>query len=152
MANIAFADANAWLEPTKLTLSSETFDTALGEQVSSLVLGRFHDTFDTEAWVSPETTPKLVKTIIAMHYVAWTYDKFYSDDAEANAYAALLRSYADANVESLLSGDVILDEEPDATVGIESPAFFPTDASSLNRPTSDFPSDGGPSFMMGTVF
>lgn len=148
--HISLAEANAWSEPTKLTLSA--IDAVLEDQISTLIFSRLLGTFDTTTWVNEASTPKIVRTIIAMHYVAWTYDKFYSDDAEANAYAALLRSYADANLAGLIAGNIELIELPGANDTVSSPAFFPNDASSDRQPTVDNPSDGPPAFTMGTVF
>lgn len=148
--HISIDDAQAWIEPTKLTLS--TLDTNLEAQVSALVLSRLLGTFDTASWVNDSTTPGIVRTIIAMHYVAWLYDKYYSDDAEDNAYAALLRRYADANIAGLVAGNIELIELPDANEGVSSPVFFPNDLSSAQEPTDTNPSDGGPAFTMGRVF
>ena len=150
MAHITLSEANAWLEPTKLTLS--TIDAALEQQVVNLVYGRLANAFDTSSWVNESTTPVLVRTIIAMHYVAWTYDRTYSDDADANAYARLLRQYADVNIQGLIDGNLELIESPTANDDRGKPVFFPTDASSANEPTSDRPSDGGPAFTMGTIW
>lgn len=151
MANIALEEANAWLEPTKLTLPD--LDPALEQQVAAQILSRLDTIFDISTWVDENTTPTLVRTIIAMEYVAWTYDKTYSDDAEANAYAALLRQHAEMNLEGILSGAVQLEEvDPNPALSLGTASFFPNDASSANPPTSDFPSDGGPSFLMGSVF
>lgn len=147
---ITLADANAWLESTKLTLSA--IDPELERQISSLILGRLAPVFDTSSWLNDQSTPALVRTIIAMNYVAWVYDKNYSDDAEDNAYARLLRQYADVNMAALIAGDIELAEAPEANDEITKPAFFPNDVSSANEPTPDNPSDGGPSFLMGSVF
>lgn len=150
MARITLAEANAWLEPTKLTLAA--IDPELESQVVNLVFGRLAPVFETGSWLNDASTPSIVRTIIAMHYVAWTYDKYYSDDAESNAYARLLRQYADVNIAALVSGDIELVELPMANDEIKKPAFFPNDVSSANDPTPDNPSDGGPSFLMGSVF
>lgn len=154
MARITVAEANAWSEPTKLTLTPTTFnaDAELEQQIASQILSRLMGTFDTSTWTSETTTPKIVRTIIAMYFVSWIYDRAYSDDAEANAYAALLRQYADANIAGLIAGQIDLEEFPDANVGVGSPSFFPTDASSARVATPEAPSDGPPSFTMGTVF
>lgn len=150
VARISLADANAWLEPTKLALSE--LDANLEAQITTQIFARLLGSFDTSTWVNSNTTPAVVRSAIAMYYVAWTYDKFYSDDAEANAYAALLRQYADLTLSGLIGGTIELEELPTANDGISKPSFFPTDASSANEPTADNPSDGGPSFTMGTVF
>jgi hypothetical protein len=149
-AHIGIDDANAWLEPTKLTLSD--IDPNLEGQVSAQIFGRLLASFDTSTWLTSATTPQIVRTVIAMYYVAWTYDKFYSDDAESNAYASLLRQNADLIIAGLLAGTIELVELPTANDEIGSPVFFPNDVSSAACPTADNPSAGGPSFTMGTVF
>jgi hypothetical protein len=150
MAHITLDEANAWLEPTKLALTA--IDENLEHQVVSLIYGRLAPVFNTSSWVNSAGTPEIIRTIIAMHYIAWTYDKFYSDDAEANAYAQTLRAVADANLQALLNGDVELVEQPTANDEIKKPSFFPNDISSANEPTPDRPSDGGPAFTMGSIF
>lgn len=150
MTSIALSDAQAWIEPTKLTLS--VIEPELEAQITTQIFSQLLGVFDTTAWVNPASTPAIVRSIIAMYYVAWVYDRAYSDDAEANAYAALLRSYADRNIAGLIAGNIELVELPDANVGVSSPSFFPNDASSAREPTQDSPSDGPPAFTMGTIF
>jgi hypothetical protein len=151
MTSIELADAQAWIEPTKLTLS--TIDANLESQITTQIFARLPSaSFTTTAWVTPATTPAIVRTTIAMYYVAWMYDKYYSDDAEANAYAELLRQYADLNIAGLIAGSIELEEGPGVVTDAGSPSFFPTDESSRNQPTVDNPSDGPPAFTMGTVF
>jgi hypothetical protein len=148
--HITLQEANAWIEPTKLTLSD--IETELESQVTSQIFARLLGTFDTASWVNVGSTPKIVRTVIAMYYVSWIYDRAYSDDADSNAYAERLRAYADATLIGLAAGSIELEELPDANAGISSPTFFPNDASSAQEPTSLNPSDGPPSFTMGTVF
>lgn len=148
--HISVAEAQAWIEPTKLTLS--VLEPELEAQVTTLIFSQLLGTFQTNTWVSAASTPKVVRTIIAMHYVAWTYDKYYSDDAENNAYADKLRTYANIMLAQLVAGTLELEELPDANAGISSPSFFPNDASSAREPSELYPSDGPPSFTMGTVF
>jgi hypothetical protein len=143
--HITLAEARAWLEPTKLTLS--TLDSELEAQVAQLL-----GTFDTTTWVNAGSTPKAIRTMISMYYVAWTYDKHYSDDAENNAYADKLRRYADIMLAQLIAGTLELEELPDANIGVSSPSFFPNDESSAREPSDLSPSDGPPSFTMGTRF
>jgi hypothetical protein len=150
MAHISVTEANAWTEPTKLTLAS--IDANIETQIINLIFPRFKTAgFPTTSWTNEASTPALIRTIIAMHYVAWQYDKHYAQEEEASAYAALLRVQADANIASLLTGDITLDEFV-LPLDPGTPTFFPNDLSSSLEPTIDTPSDGGPSFMMGTVF
>jgi hypothetical protein len=148
--HITLAEARAWLEPTKLTLS--TLDSELEAQVATQVFAQLLGTFDTTTWVNAGSTPKAIRTMISMYYVAWTYDKHYSDDAENNAYADKLRRYADIMLAQLIAGTLELEELPDANIGVSSPSFFPNDESSAREPSDLSPSDGPPSFTMGTRF
>jgi len=149
MAHIDTADANAWVEQTKLKIA--TFDAAFLDQIEAQVLGRVASQFDTSTWVSPATTPKMVKSIIAMWYVAWLYDKTYSEDQEkGNDYAALLRAHAESLLVGILDGSIVLPEVPNQEPG--SPSFYPTDDSSAMCPTPEDPSLGPARFSMGSIF
>lgn len=154
MAHIDVSDANAWLEGTKLTLTD--LDTSLEGQISTQILAKLAGTFSTTTtWTDSSSTPALVRSIIAMYYVAAVYDKHYADDVEDSSsnYASTLRGMADLNIAGLLDGTLSLAEDPAANSTQGAPVFFPTDASSDNRiGFHEDPSDGGPAFMMGTVF
>jgi len=153
MAHISVDDANAWLEATKLDLTASDLDADLELQVSTQILNRLGIVFDVSGWSTRETTPRLVRSIIAMEYVAWVYDKTYADNEDANSYAALLRQHVEANITGLMAGNITLPEvDPNPAQDTSEPVFFPNDASSANEPSMDFPSDGPPAFMMGTVF
>jgi hypothetical protein len=153
MAHISLAEANAWLEATKLTLSS--VDSQIDQNASGIVIGRLRQTFTTTAptWLDEGTTPPLIRTLISMYYVSYIYDKAYADDAsDTSNYAFILRRNADSVIAGLISGAIILDEDPTAADTFGQPAFFPNDASSANPASSDFPSDGPPAFSLGQVF
>jgi hypothetical protein len=101
--------------------------------------------------VDANTTPKLVRKIIAMYYCGWAYDRQYSETSDSNDYADRLRAMADSLIEGLISGSIDLIEIPGMPPTSE-PEFFPTDVSSANLPSMEFPSDGPPKFTMGKVF
>lgn len=149
--HITIDEVNAWIQDTKLVQSSVDVD--LESQVVVLIFARLYNSFNVASWVDVTTTPKLIRTILSMHYTAWLYDRAYSDDAdEVSNYATLLRRMADDNIAGLIAGNIVLEEEPTELIGTSSPSFFPNDLSSANEPTVDNPSDGPPVFMMGTVF
>jgi hypothetical protein len=153
MAHISLAEANAWLEATKLTLSS--VDDQIDQNAANIVIGRLRQTFTLTAptWVDETTTPALVRTLISMYYVSYIYDRTYADDAsDTSNYAFILRRNADTVINGLISGAVILTEDPTAADTFGQPAFFPNDASSANPASVDFPSDGPAAFTMGQVF
>lgn len=144
-------DVNAWLEPTKLTVS--TIESALSDQITEQVFSRLRNSFSNiTTWTSETTTPVLVKSIVAMLYAAAIYERAYGDDHDdTNNYAGLLRAMAEANITGLQSGILELAEDT-GNQGSSAPAYFPSDASSANPASMDAPSDGGPYFTMGMVF
>lgn len=153
MALITLTDAKAWTESTKVGDEFNSLDADLERQVRALVLARLAARFDITAWVDSTSTPRLVRTIVAMYYVSFLYDRVYSTDDELNAYAELLRRLADQNIDALVAGLIDLDDDPnndDVTFG--NPAFYPNDASSALSPTFEDSSLGPASFSMGTVF
>lgn len=157
MAYITPGDVNAWLESTKLSLSS--LDSNLEPQISARIISRLAPAFDVSSWADNTNTPVLVRSIIAMHYASSIYDRAYADEnAEGSSnYAFILRRLADANISGLLAGTIILSEDPDA-VQQDQPAFFPNDASSTVWVAGGVecgplqPGDGPASFSMGQVF
>lgn len=153
MANISLDDAKAWTEDTKLGVEFNSLDADLEKQVSNIVISRLSARFTTSGWIAAGLTPKLVKTIIAMYYVSFVYDKTYSTDDEASAYAEILRRQADLNIEALLAGTISLpDDENNTDTLFSTPAFYPTDLSSAQSPTFEDSSLGPAAFSMGTVF
>ena len=150
MARIELSDAQAWVEKTKLTFAE--LDPDLLQQVESQVIARLSGQFETVTWVDAATTPKMVKSVIAMLYVAWYYDRSYSEDQEqGNDYAALLRASAEALMTGILDGSVDLPEVPGSPEP-GGPSFYPTDASSALSPTLEDPSLGPAAFSMGAKF
>jgi|SRR5690242_73738 len=151
MGNITVEEAQVWCQRNKLDLGVQ-LDGGLEVQVSSQILGRVAAVYDTSSWTTSLNTPQLVKTIIAMYYAAWTYNKLYSDDnTDTNAYADKLMAMADAMLQNIIDGITeIPGVEP---VGDSSePSFYPTDASSALEATVEDPSLGPAKFSMGTVF
>lgn len=151
MSHISLANATAWTETTKVGANFTSLDATLESQISTQIIQKLAARFDTTLWIDATVTPALVQSIIAMYYVAWVYDRQYSTDENISAYAALLRSQADINIEGLLSGAIDLPEDP-AGDAFGYPSFFPTDASSANEPSAAFPNDGPPVFTMGAVW
>jgi hypothetical protein len=149
MARITVADAQSWGERTKLDLS--TLDVDLLDQIESEILARINSVYDTSVWTTPTNTPRLIRVIITKTYVAWFYDRQYSENQDTgNDYAALLRQNAEMLITGLLDGTI---EIPDVTPGTSQVAvFYPNDASSAQEPTFDDPSLGPAKFSMGKVF
>src|SRR5688500_5596975 len=95
MPHFTLNEANAWLESTKLSLSA--LDASLASQAALQVLPRLADTYDTSTWTGDNNTPPLIRSVIAMYYVSWIYDRTYSDNTDdtTSNYAFLLRQRAD---------------------------------------------------------
>lgn len=153
MAHITVAEAQAWLESSKLTLPS--LDTQQEAQIASQVLARVVSAYPEAAptWIDSATTPSLIRSIIAMMYTGWYYDKTYSENPEDNAYADRLRARATELIEGIVAGSIDI-EEVEGLPSIGTPVFYPTDASSAPdaKPTEADPSAGPPLFSMGKIF
>jgi hypothetical protein len=148
MPRISEQEAQAWAERTKLTITA--LDTDLEANLAEEVIVRLSSAFDTSTWVSQATTPKLVRVIISKLYVAWEYDRQYSEDiAQGSNYAALLKQNAEALIIGLIAGTIALPGLPNSA---GSPVFYPTDASSSQPATFDDPSLGPAAFSMGMRF
>lgn len=150
MARISLAEAQAWLEPTKLTL--DALDEDLLDHLEAEVLSRLEAIFDTSGWTTDSNTPKLVRTIISKFYAAWTYDRQYSEDQlEVNEYATRLMQNAEGVLTGIIDGNITIPEVPDPETERQ-PSFYPNDASSALEPTDDDPSLGGPYFSLSKAF
>lgn len=148
------AEAQAWLEPTKGDLGG-TLDPDFLPQIEVRVLSAVAVSYNVTTWVDNVTTPQIVRVCIAMKYVAWYYRRQYSEEGETNQYADLLDASADATIEGIVNGTIIISEVPVSPTGdISSPVFYPTDASSALNPL-DFPDDqsvGPAHFSMNKIF
>jgi hypothetical protein len=157
MSHIVVQDAQAWVNDSKLTVDLGTLDTDLEPQIAVQILARLRQHFGAvvDTWIDASSTPREVRTIIAMKYVGWLILRIYAGEETLIAYANKLIKYADIELDAIIGGDtIIVETDPTGTLtaGYTRPVFFPNDASSLVEPTDDNPSDGGPAFLMGTVF
>jgi hypothetical protein len=161
MAHFAPHEGNAFLEGTKLSLS--TVESDLDSTCALQILPRLQIAYDTSSWTDESTTPTLIRSLIAMLYVASVYDRTYSDntDPSLSNYARSLRRIVEANITGLLNGTIVLPEQPDVADVLGTPLFFPNDASSQlgkaadcegGMGTLDDPSNTDASFSMGSVF
>jgi hypothetical protein len=149
MAVITLQEANAWCEPTKSAIPD--LDQTHVAQVASAVFARLTSQYDTSLWTDATNTPAVVKTIIAMFYVSWHYDKAFSADPghETDDYAKRLRGWAETLLVKLEEGTDIPGVDPLPT---GQPAFYPNDASSALEPTAADPSLGPNKFSMGVIW
>jgi hypothetical protein len=148
VAHITVGEAQAWAEGTKLTIS--TLDPELEAHLAGEVIARLDSPFDITTWVDSTTTPKLVRTIISKLYVAWLYDRTYSEDIEAGSnYADRLKENAEMLLLGLIAGTI---ELPGVVDIAGSPVYYPSDSSSAQVATPDDPSLGPAAFSMGMRF
>lgn len=149
MSRIEVEDAQAWAEKTKLPIA--TLEPNLVSQVEGQVLDRLSGGFDTSTWLDSATTPPIIKSVIAMFYVSWIYDKQYSEDQQQlNDYAMLLRAQAESLMIGIMDGSTAIPGLPVPTTG--GPAFYPTDSSSALQPTDLDSSLGDAKFTMSKIF
>ena len=131
MARITADEAQGWAERTKLSVNP--LDTDLCTQIEEEVLSRLAQVYDTTSWVDPATTPRLVRVIVSKMYVAWFYDRQYSENQEqGNDYAKLLRTNAEMLITGILDGSIQIPGVPEQN--IQQAYFYPNDASSAIDP------------------
>jgi hypothetical protein len=150
MAYVTVTAAQAWTESSKLPIGS--IDLELDAQVATQVLGRVASAYDTASWVDTPSTPKLIRSVMAMWYVSWLYDRAYSQDPDGSVYARRLRQWAEDLLKGIISGVIDLDDAVANNLEAGQPAFYPTDQGSAMDPTDDDPSLGPAKFTMGVVW
>jgi hypothetical protein len=150
MARIDEDDARAWAEAIKLPVV--TLDANLEDSTSTVALAKLAVAFDTSTWISPVTTPEIVRSIIAMQYVSVLIQRAYATDEDVNDYALWLYGNAESLIMGLIAGSLSIDPEVPTQVDPSTPLYYPTDASSAQEPTADDPSLGGPVFTLGKVW
>jgi hypothetical protein len=149
VARIGVKEVQAWLEPTKLTIAE--VDADLATQVEEQILSRVAVAYNTSTWVNELTTPRLIRSIIAMEYASFFIDRQYSEDERSNAWARRLSMMLETMLKGILDGSVDL---IDVTTPVLNSAasFYPNDASSVLEPTDDDSSLGPSAFSMGRRF
>jgi hypothetical protein len=154
MARVTVEEVRALAERTKLTV--QTLDTALLDSYEGEILARLGAQIDAATiaiWITPETTPTLIRTIIARKYFAWFYFRQYSEDVGTteNTYAEKLDASAEMLIAGILDGSIPI---PGSTVNISGATFYPTDDSSAQDPRDvpEDPSVGPASFSMTTTY
>lgn len=152
MARVTVEEVAAWGERTKLRM--DTLDVALLEQMETEVLARLSGQLDTTTWVDVDTTPSLIRTIIAKKFFALFYWRQYSEDVgtDENTYANKVDANAEMLIMGILDGSIIV--TPGAPDEISQPSFYPNDASSSLDPRDypDDPSVGPNRFSINQVF
>lgn len=150
MPRVAVSEVQAWLEPAKLTVT--TLDQELLSQLEEEILVQLAPQYTVTGWLTPETTPKIIRVVIAKTYASFYLDRAYSENQDGgNDYAVRLMANANMLMTGLIGGSIDIPDVP-ATNSSTAPSFFPTDASSAQLATSENPEFGGPYFSLGRVF
>lgn len=158
---ITTVNVQAWLETTKLNIAGVEADLDL--QLETRVLAQLEAGFDVSTWLTPTSTPEIVRSVLAMKYAAAILDRQFSEDSSAtDPYAAQLNLMADDLVTGMLTGTVVVDGVLSGQPATEGPDFYPTDVSSVpglhqdSQWSSNYyqgdPSLGPPKFSMGQRF
>lgn len=146
---ISITEAQAWIQQTKLDI--DVLDSALLAQRQTYILARLGSVYTTTGWVSPGTTPDLVRSIIAMQYVGWYIHRTFAEDSELSTYGEKLLADSEALIQGILDGSLSLGVAfPEANPSF--PSFYPTDASSAATPSDTDSSLGPAAFGMGKEF
>lgn len=147
MTLVSAGDVQAWFADGRLRIDS---DDDLEEEIHarSIVLGQLQTRFDVSDWVSPDTTPKLVRTIISMLTAAYRYNNFITVPEGQTSYGDRLQANAMVLLQQVVDGQLILDEATDGPAVTGTLSFYPTDASTA----IDDEDDAGRKFSMGMRF
>lgn len=122
---VTLAEVQQWLESTKMTLT--TVDTELAESARVLAFSDISSAYDVSTWISPTSTPKLVRAAISMLIAAWEYQRAYSEEDGSN-YGDKLEIRARLLIEGIAGGTTILEELPGEGTTTTSPEFYPDDS------------------------
>jgi hypothetical protein len=105
---ITVNEANAWADKSKLIL--DTIDPQLATSVTDQVFSRISPVYEVASWTDNSNTPSLVCKITAMLYVAWIYERAYSEDGGQNTYSARLFEQAYGLLDGIASGALSLSD------------------------------------------
>jgi hypothetical protein len=157
VANIDVDDAQPFATPRKLNLGT-SLDVDLEATVATQVLAQIQAAYDTSTWVDPNTTPRLVRSIVGMYYIAWYYQRTYAEDTGTATYADRLLRWAQMLINGILAGNIRLTDVVATGESYGTPSFYPNDLSSATRPEDldindpERGSVGGAYFTMGQVW
>jgi hypothetical protein len=144
MAVVEVENIQTWLAPKKFQITELEEDLEL--QQRSLVFAMIANTFDVTGWVTPASTPVMVKQAVSMLYASWVWRRVVAEQhLDNDSYADKLESMAMMLITGIIGGTVELVEvEGVASDGV-GPLFYPTDF-------QDDDPDNSRRFTMGQVF
>jgi len=131
MALIEVGDVQSWFTEDRLQLE---FEDELPEEtnVSNEVLAKVSKRYDVDTWITPATTPALVKSVISAQVAAIRYRKQYADQLGEAIYSDWLDNWVMVTLTGIVDGtipllDIITDEELIIAQESASASFYPTD-------------------------
>jgi hypothetical protein len=138
---VSYLTANsvqAWLHTAKYKITA--VDPELENAAKEIYFGKIGQRYDTSSWLSEDTTPPLVLTVMSMCVAALTLRRAISQDDGLASYADWLDQRADTVCMSIVNGAIELPAtiNPDSSLG-GGPLFYPND---LSTSLSDSESSG----------
>lgn len=147
MSVVTEQQVQQWLGSYKITI--DDVDDELENTAKTQVFSALSSRYSTSEWVSYATTPKLVQQVISMLIAAWLYARIYSeDDVSISSYATSLEARANALLQSIANGQMLLAEVEAVVKTTDGPSFYPMD----NSVEDDGYTPVGPKFGMGSVY
>ena len=131
MSYVTLPQVQAWLNLTKFSLLPSHFDEEQANLAADKILGWLEQRYDTSTWTDDETTPRMVRTLIAMLTASFTLRKAVSEDDGVTTYCDWLEDRVYKIVEGLVDGGIDLPGvDPDPTAPASASAeFYPNNAS-----------------------
>jgi hypothetical protein len=134
MARVTSDDVQVYLDEDLFEIPEN--DTFPEEQnFADIVFARLGQVYDTSTWLTTNTTPALVRRILAMLIAANRYNKKHSEDEDSgNKYAYKLENRAWDLIKLILDDQAVLyDASLLELAELNDPKFWPTDATGASE-------------------
>jgi hypothetical protein len=142
----------AWLDKTKLRVSGTDYVDLEGVARTQIYAHLTSAGFDTSTWVTPSSTPDLIRHTVGLLVAAWLYRRTYSEDvADESAYSNKLEAMATSVVTGITGGMVDVPGAP-ADIVDTAPIFYPNDQSTADEVAGTPDTTPTGAFRMGMVF
>lgn len=127
-AVVTLDDVNAWLAPTKYALTA--IDAHVEDIYQVAVFAKLGQVYDVSGWVSPATTPALVRKVIAGLTAAHEYERRVSEDVvDGDNYADKIRRWSSELLSGIYGNEFDIGQDQDTDLATaRSLSFFPTDS------------------------
>lgn len=129
-SNVLTVDnVNAFLPFTKLQVSNTSEFASLEQARIDIVWGKLRNKYDTSGWQDASSTPRLVKTIVALMVAGDVYGRQFAEEStEGIGYGQRRLEEGYALLEGVLEGHYDLgDDVLYWTDDLRTPSFYPTE-------------------------